>query len=697
MKVLILAGGYGSRLRNLPHDVPKPMVAVGDKPILWHIMKIYSCYGFNDFVIMLGYQGVKIKEYFINYNLINNDFTVNLADGSIEYLNRNSGENWKVTLVDTGRDTLKGGRIKRIEKFLDHGTNMITYGDGVADIDIKDLVSFHKSHGKILTLSGVRPPSRFGEIKTENNRLLAFEEKPQTSSGMINGGFMVFNKGLLDYLSPDDDCDFEFGVLEDSGKTRGDPGLSAPRFLGMRRYGKGPESLEQAVEGKPGFLEDLVSRESQMAFRDAYRGLKVLVTGHTGFKGSWLSVWLASLGAEVFGVALEPRSDRDNFVAAGLRKRVNHTVCDIRNRDALMDIVGAVKPDVAFHLAAQPIVSESFANPAETFETNLMGTVNILEAIRHTDSIKSAVLITSDKCYRNVERERGYRETDVLGGWDPYGASKSCAEIAIDSYRASFFQNPGSPRIASVRAGNVIGGGDWSDNRIVPDIVRALAAGVPVELRCPGATRPWLFVLEPLSGYLWLGANMLEGHDDFASCWNFGPDERTAITVEELAKKIVDHWGSGSIKKDFPGGSDFHEAVRLTLDCSKARHQLKWRPALTMNETVDFTISWYKCWEKDKDMFAFDTNTIKRFSDKAAGEIFHGQYIAGVTVAGLKRFPDKRGVVMHIMKATDPAFTGFGEVYCSSIYPGMVKGWHVSENTTVHYVADKGHDKIGAV
>jgi glucose-1-phosphate cytidylyltransferase len=181
-------------------------------------MKIYSCYGFNDFIIMLGYQGEKIKEYFFNYNLINNDFTVNLADGSVDYLNRSNGENWKVTLVDTGRDTLKGGRIKRVEKFLDHGMNMITYGDGVADINIKDLVRFHKSHGRILTLSGVRPPSRFGEIKTENNRLLSFEEKPQTSSGTINGGFMVFNNGLLDYLTSAEDCDFEFGVLEDLAK-----------------------------------------------------------------------------------------------------------------------------------------------------------------------------------------------------------------------------------------------------------------------------------------------------------------------------------------------------------------------------------------------------------------------------------------------------------------------------------------------
>jgi CDP-glucose 4,6-dehydratase len=356
--------------------------------------------------------------------------------------------------------------------------------------------------------------------------------------------------------------------------------------------------------------------EPRMAFRDAYKGMKVLVTGHTGFKGSWLSAWLTALGAKVFGVALNPRSDRDNFVVAGLGKKVNHHIRDIRNRIALQGIVAEVKPDMVFHLAAQSLVSASFDNAPETFETNVMGTVNMLEAIRRTDSIKSAVLITSDKCYRNVEWERGYRESDALGGLDPYGASKSCAEMAIASYRKSFFQNPGSPRIASVRAGNVIGGGDWSDNRIVPDTVRALLAGVPVGLRNPGSTRPWQFVLEPLSGYLWLGANMLEGREDLDSSWNFGPDESTVITVEELTKMIVRNWGRGSTK-NLSAGNHFHEAVRLRLDCSKARHELKWQPTLTVSETVDFTISWYKNWERGGDMYEYDMETIRKFSEKA--------------------------------------------------------------------------------
>jgi glucose-1-phosphate cytidylyltransferase len=220
MKTLILAGGYGSRLGNITENIPKPMVTIGGKPILWHIMKIYSHFGYNDFVILLGYQGAKIKEYFFNYHLTNNDFTINLADNNIHYSSRNNIENWQVTLVDTGLDTLKGGRIKRGEPYLDDDVNMLTYGDGVADIDIEKLVAFHRSHGKTVTLTGVRPPSRFGELLIKDGQVLSFEEKPQVSvsSGLINGGFMVFNRNLLTMLTPDRDCDFEFGVLENLAK-----------------------------------------------------------------------------------------------------------------------------------------------------------------------------------------------------------------------------------------------------------------------------------------------------------------------------------------------------------------------------------------------------------------------------------------------------------------------------------------------
>jgi glucose-1-phosphate cytidylyltransferase len=218
MKTLILAGGYGSRLGNITENIPKPMVTIGGRPILWHIMKIYSHFGFNEFVILLGYQGVKIKEYFFHYHIMNNDFTINLADNTLSYGDKNNVENWTVTLVDTGIDTLKGGRIKRAEPYLEGDINMLTYGDGVADVDITELLTFHKSHGKILTLTGVRPPSRFGELVIKDRQVRSFEEKPQISSGIINGGFMVFDRKLLSFLTPDKDCDFEFGVLESLAK-----------------------------------------------------------------------------------------------------------------------------------------------------------------------------------------------------------------------------------------------------------------------------------------------------------------------------------------------------------------------------------------------------------------------------------------------------------------------------------------------
>jgi CDP-glucose 4,6-dehydratase len=352
-----------------------------------------------------------------------------------------------------------------------------------------------------------------------------------------------------------------------------------------------------------------------VSFKNVYKGKRVLVTGHTGFKGSWLSWWLLQLGAEVYGIALEPKTKQDNFVVTGLENKIHHQVCNIKNSNILIESIRDIQPQMIFHLAAQPLVKSSFDDPIDTYETNLLGTVHMLEGIRQAGSVETAVFITSDKCYRNVEWEWGYRETDELGGFDPYGASKACAELAIDSHRASFFNTSGTPVIASARAGNVIGGGDWSEKRIVPDIIRALIADQTIELRSPQATRPWQFVLEPLSGYLWLGAKMaLEG--DLSSGWNFGPEESKIVTVGKLTEKMIQMWGSGSIK-DISDKNQFHEATLLALDISKARHHLGWRPTLTLDETIQFTVQWYKQFSENNFSSAIVEKQIKDYSEKA--------------------------------------------------------------------------------
>lgn len=353
-----------------------------------------------------------------------------------------------------------------------------------------------------------------------------------------------------------------------------------------------------------------------MVFKNLYEGKRVLVTGHTGFKGSWLCLWLKELGAKVYGIALEPRTKNDNFVVCGLADKISHHVCDIKDKQKLISLFQKIQPQIVFHLAAQAQVKNSFDDPVDTYVTNLLGTVHVLEALRQTPNVEAAIMITSDKCYKNLEREWGYKENDELGGIEPYGASKACAEIAIQSYRGSFLCHSKSPVLASTRAGNVIGGGDWSESRIVPDIIRALMAKKTVQLRNPKATRPWQFVLEPLSGYLWLGANLMLQKSDLASAWNFGPDGSVKITVETLAKQMIEYWGYGSLEiitKD----AKFSEHTLLSLDISKAWQHLHWQPTLSFKETVQFVIDWYKWFFQKKPLPNFALEQIRDYVKKA--------------------------------------------------------------------------------
>ncbi len=327
--------------------------------------------------------------------------------------------------------------------------------------------------------------------------------------------------------------------------------------------------------------------------KQAYAGRKVLVTGDTGFKGSWLSIALHELGATVSGFALPPDHPDGHFNSAGLSRLVAHRDGDLRDAAAVHEAVRASNPDVVFHLAAQPLVRASYDDPKRTFDTNVGGSVNVLEAVRATPGIRALVYVTSDKCYRNKEWVWGYRENDELGGDDPYSASKAAAELVLASYAHSFFDRRENFGAASVRAGNVIGGGDWSANRIVPDCIRALKANEPIVLRNPDSTRPWQHVLEPVFGYLLLGARMLENPKQFSGAWNFGPRSEATRTVHELATEVVRRWGSGTVRVEKPANAP-HEAGLLQLSCDKAMAGLGWQAVWPFEEAVAATVAWYR-------------------------------------------------------------------------------------------------------
>lgn len=333
-------------------------------------------------------------------------------------------------------------------------------------------------------------------------------------------------------------------------------------------------------------------------FGGFYEGKRVLVTGHTGFKGTWLSIWLHNLGAEVIGVSLDPATERDNFVLSGIGSRIAADLrADVRDAARMQSVFQTYRPEIVFHLAAQPLVRLSYECPVETYETNLMGTIHVLEAIRRTESVRVGVMITTDKCYENKEQIWGYREDEPMGGYDPYSSSKGAAEIAISSWRRSFFSPSDYARhgksIASVRAGNVIGGGDWAQDRIIPDCIRSLEAGRPIDIRSPRAVRPWQHVLEPLSGYLLLGRKMWEEPATYCEGWNFGPRSTSIATVWDMAEKVVSCYGSGALQ-DLSDANALHEANLLMLDISKAKFRLGWEPRLTLDETIALTIDWYK-------------------------------------------------------------------------------------------------------
>ena len=351
-------------------------------------------------------------------------------------------------------------------------------------------------------------------------------------------------------------------------------------------------------------------------FKGAFRGKTVFLTGHTGFVGSWMAIWLGALGARVVGFSLEPPSDPSLFEKASLAGRVTHIHGDVRDLEFLKSAMAQCEPDLAFHLAAQSLVRPSYDDPVGTYGTNIMGTVHFLEAVRGCPSIKVCQVITTDKCYENRETGQAYNEKDPLGGHDPYSSSKAGAEIVTAAYRRSFFQTDTS--VATVRAGNIIGGGDWASDRLIPDCIRTLQAGERIRLRNPDAVRPWQFILDPVAGYLHLASMMMDDPTTFCGPWNFGPMEPENLTVGEVVDGVLRIWGYGSWERQ-GGENEVHEARLLNLDTSKATRELGFRPVYEVERSIAETVSWYKQvhGNSEIDVYSLCLNQVRQYIDDA--------------------------------------------------------------------------------
>ena len=350
-------------------------------------------------------------------------------------------------------------------------------------------------------------------------------------------------------------------------------------------------------------------------FNNIYKNKKIFLTGHTGFKGSWLTLWLTKLGAKVCGYSLAPNTKPSMFEELDIQNKIIESVIgDILDEKLLEKTIQDFQPDIVFHLAAQPLVRLSYTEPVMTYKTNVIGTLNVLEAARKCPSVKAFVNVTTDKCYENKEINRGYREDEPMGGYDMYSSSKGCVEILSSSFRRSFLQNENSMAMATARAGNVIGGGDWALDRLIPDCVRSINKGIDIEIRNPIAVRPWQHVLEPLSGYLLLGQKLLEEGKKYADGFNFGPNEESVLTVAEVSKMVTEFYGKGKVFIGEP--SPLHEAGLLMLNIEKAKEVLSWSPTLTANEAIRNTVEWYKhFYANDYDMYEFTMKQIETYEE----------------------------------------------------------------------------------
>ncbi|WP_286679921.1 CDP-glucose 4,6-dehydratase [Methanobacterium sp. 42_16] len=360
------------------------------------------------------------------------------------------------------------------------------------------------------------------------------------------------------------------------------------------------------------------------SFKNIYKGRKILITGNTGFKGSWLTTWLLELGADVVGYSMETPSQPNMFDILSLDKKMKYIKGDVRDGEKLDGVFAENQPEIVFHLAAQPLVLQSYQNPKITYETNVMGTVNLLEASKNCDSVEVVINVTSDKCYKNTGKKEGYKETDPLGGDDPYSSSKACSELITNAYRESFFKNEllecNKPELASVRAGNVIGGGDWAQDRLIPDCIRSLTTNNVINIRNPKSVRPWQHVLEPLSGYLWLAALMFDGKMSCCDSWNFGPVNNLFMDVEEVVNHVIRSWDDeGKYKIQING--QMPEKNFLSLDISYVENRLGWKPIYNVKKAIEETVRWYwKYYNESVDMYQFTLEQVNSYIKTARNQ-----------------------------------------------------------------------------
>ncbi len=637
MKVILLAGGRGTRLAEETGVRPKPMVEIGGKPILWHIMQGYAHHGFDEFYVACGYLGEVIKQYFIDYSRLRGDVSVDLRHGTID-VSSATDEHWQVHLVDTGQETMTGGRVLRLRDELQDGTFMVTYGDGVGNIDLTSLLHFHKQQGKLATLTAVRPPARYGGLEFDGESVVSFTEKPQTGEGWINGGYLVFEPGIFDYLQGDS-CSLEIDALQ---QLAGDGQLAAYRHpdfwqcmdtirdkqllerlwstgeapwkvwdmpspkpvnrvaslngengqhrsdIAKSSHGSGGSSRPQMIslhESGMNEKEETTAELPEMECVTFWRDRRVFVTGGTGLVGSWLVRRLLDLEADVICLVRD-WAPHSALVRNGLISKVTQVRGHIEDQALMERTLNEYEIDSVFHLAAQTIVGTANRNPVSTFKSNIEGTWSLLEGCRRSPTVKQIVLASSDKAY-GTQRQLPYDEDTPLEGRHPYDVSKSCADLIAQSY-ATTYDLP----VVVTRCGNFFGGGDLNWNRIVPGTIRSVIRDECPVIRSNGKfVRDYFYVEDGVEAYLMLAEQLAHRPELIGQAFNFSNEH--PVTVVEIVNHILEAMNSTELQPSILNQAS-HEIPEQYLSADKARDVLGWKPLWSLEEGLTRTVDWYR-------------------------------------------------------------------------------------------------------